>query len=80
MLKNISRLEMKIGEKIYHLMCDIDSPLEHVKEALFQFQKYIGQIEDNIKAQQAAKASEQAPNETSAESSAVQQEAQQLKG
>lgn len=32
-------------------MCDQDSPLHHVKEALFQFQKYIGQIEDQVKAQ-----------------------------
>lgn len=52
MIKNISRLECKVGEKIYHLTCDVDSPIEHVKEALFQFQKYIGQLEDQIKAQQ----------------------------
>lgn len=52
MLKNIVKLECKIGEKIYQLFCDNDSPLEHLKEAFFQFQKFIGQIEDNVKAQQ----------------------------
>jgi hypothetical protein len=52
MLKNIARLECMIGEKVYHLMCDNDSPLDQVKEALFQFQKYIGQIEDSAKAAQ----------------------------
>lgn len=55
MLKNISRLECKIGEKIYHLSCDFDSPLTEVKEAIFQFSKYIGHIEDQIKAQEEAK-------------------------
>lgn len=58
MLKNISRLECKIGEKIFHLMCDMDSPLEAVKEALFQFSKYVGSVEDNAKAQKEAKEKE----------------------
>ena len=53
MLKSVSKLEIKIGEKVYQLLLDSDSPLEHVKECLFQFQKFVGQIEDNIKAQQA---------------------------
>ena len=51
MLKNLSRLECIVNEKAYHLFCDIDSPLECVKEALFQFQKYIGQVEDAVKQQ-----------------------------
>ncbi len=51
MLKNIVKLECQVGEKIYQLLCDNDSPIEHLKEVLFQFQKYIGQIEDNVKAQ-----------------------------
>jgi hypothetical protein len=50
MLKNISKLEIQVGEKMYHFYCDHDSPIEHVKEALFQFQKYVGQIEDAVKA------------------------------
>lgn len=52
MLKNISRLETKINEKNYQFLCDMDSPLPEVKEALFQFVKYVGQIEDQIKAKQ----------------------------
>ncbi len=52
MIKNISKLELQIGEKNYQLLLDSDSPLGHVKEALFQFQKYVGQIEDQVKAQQ----------------------------
>ena len=61
MLKNISQLESVIEGKVHHFLCDSDSPLTHVKEALFQFQKFVGQIEDNIKSQQeAAKAKEEA--------------------
>lgn len=52
MLKNVSKLEHKIGDKVYHLLCDTDSPLVDVKEALFEFVKFIGKIEDDAKAQQ----------------------------
>lgn len=56
MLKNISKLELKVGEKTYQFICDNDSPLSDIKEAIFQFQKYIGVVEDNIKQQMEAKA------------------------
>ncbi len=60
MLKNMSQLEYKIGDKIYNFICDNTSPLNEVKEALFQFLKYIGQVEDAIKAQQEKQAAEAA--------------------
>jgi hypothetical protein len=53
MLKNISKLEFVIEGKVFQFLCDMDSALPMVKEALFQFGKYIGQIEDHVKAQQA---------------------------
>lgn len=56
MLKNISRLECVVAGKAFHFTCDNDSNIEHVKEALFQFIKYIGQIEDQAQAAQAAQA------------------------
>jgi len=43
-----------IMDKAYHFVCDNDSPITHIKEALFQCQKYIGALEDSIKAQQEA--------------------------
>jgi len=52
MLKNLSSLEHKAGDKIYHFICDTDSPLNDVKDALFQFLKFVGQVEDTVKAQQ----------------------------
>ncbi len=67
MLKNIVKLECKIGEKIYQLFCDNDSPLEHLKEAFFQFQKFVGQIEDNVKAQKEAQKQAEEPIESAEE-------------
>lgn len=52
MLKNTISLYFMIADKAYHFICDNDSPLEHVKEALFQCQKYIGQVEDQVRAAQ----------------------------
>lgn len=61
MLKNIVRLEFIVNDKVYHFVCDNDSPLHDIKEALFQCQKYVGALEDNIKAQmEAKKAAEEA--------------------
>lgn len=65
MLKNISKLEIRIGDKNYQFLCDIDSSLNDVKEAIFQFQKYIGQIEDQVKAQQEAAKAEKESKVTS---------------
>ena len=66
MLKNISKLEIAINEKSYQLLCDMDSPLQDVKEAVFQFQKYIGKIEDQVKEQQdKLKAQEESKKEES---------------
>lgn len=62
MLKNLSKIELTIDNRLYQLLCDNDSPLHHVKEALFQFQKYIGQIEDQAKKQQEAIKVEENPN------------------
>lgn len=58
MQKMLTQLEFKVADKIYHFVCAPDSPLEHVKEALFQFTKYVGSIEDTIKAQQAEQAAQ----------------------
>ena len=54
MIKNLCSLEHTVGDRVYRLLCDNDSPLNDIKEVLFQFQKYIGQIEDQVKAQQDA--------------------------
>lgn len=51
-MKNLSGLECKVEERIIKLICDSDCPLSHLKEALFQFSKYIGQIEDAAKKSQ----------------------------
>lgn len=52
MLKTKSQLEIKVNEKIYQFLCDHDSPLTDVKEAIFQFSKYVDYLEESAKAQQ----------------------------
>lgn len=52
MLSNLIKLQVEIEKKSYQFLCDSDSPLPHVKEAVFQLMKYCGNIEDQIKAQQ----------------------------
>jgi hypothetical protein len=63
MLKNCTRLECVVNEKVGHFYCDIDTPLPVVKEMIFQFQKYIGLVEDQIRAQEDKKAEDDAPEE-----------------
>jgi len=51
-IKNLAGLECKIEEEVIKLTCGSNCPLTHIKEALFQFLKHIGQIEDMAKKQQ----------------------------
>ena len=61
MLKNVTRLECIVDGKTAHFYCDNDTPLHVAKEMLFQFQKYVGHVEDNARAQyEAAKEKEEA--------------------
>lgn len=56
MLKNIVKLEVKVNDKDYQLLCDHDSPTIAVKAALDEFMKIVEQIEENeIKARENAK-------------------------
>ena len=57
MIKNITRIEHKIGDRLFHLLCDQDSPVAEVKEALSQFMAYVVQIENHVVDQQKQAAS-----------------------
>ncbi len=59
MLKNLAQLEHIVENKVCRFICDNDTPVHFIKEALFQFQKYIGQIEDAAKQQQASQPPQQ---------------------
>jgi len=54
MIKNYTSLEVTIDGKLFQFFCEQGVSTVPCKEALFQFQKFIGQIEDNAKAQQEA--------------------------
>ena len=51
MLKNLTSLTHKIGDRIYTLYCDMDSPISEVKEALFKFVGHVSNIEAAAQAQ-----------------------------
>jgi len=68
MLKNISRLEHKIGDRVFHLLCDSDSPVHEAREALNEFMNFLLQIEENAKAAQEAQKQQEPVNERSEES------------
>ena len=59
MLRPGFNIEFKLNDKYVSLVSSNDVPLEMVKEALFQFQKYVGQVEDSVKAQQESKKKEE---------------------
>lgn len=54
MLRNLCELSHQVENKVCRLIMDNDTPIHFIKEALFQFQKYIGAVEDAAKAQQEA--------------------------
>jgi hypothetical protein len=41
MLNTISKLEVKIGERVYQLLCQIDSPIGEVHDALSQMKLFV---------------------------------------
>lgn len=60
MLKNISQLECVIAEKTYRFLCDSDSPLQHVGEALILFISYKDKVESAVKIAQEELSKQQA--------------------
>lgn len=49
MLSNMTKLKCFVDGKEHIYYCDQDCNSFQVKEALFQFIKYIGQLEDNAR-------------------------------
>jgi len=54
MIKNITRLEYKIGERIYHLLCDMDCSTVEIKEVCSQILAHMVQIEKHASELRAA--------------------------
>lgn len=59
MLKQLAALEVKIGDRIYKLLCDHDSPLGEVHDALVQFKSHV--VEKIKAAHEAEKPKEENP-------------------
>jgi len=41
MIKNLTAVEVKMGERIYKLLCEIDSPLGEVHDVLCQMKAFV---------------------------------------
>lgn len=41
MIKTVARLEYKVGERVYHFICENDAPLGEVHDALSKFKSYV---------------------------------------
>lgn len=41
MLKTIAKLEHKIGDRIYHFICDHDAPLGEIHDALHNMKEFV---------------------------------------
>ena len=41
MIKNITALEIKVGERAYKLLCEIDSPLGEVHDVISQMKAFV---------------------------------------
>lgn len=46
MLSNLSMLKCTVNGNDYQFLCDCNSPTGEIKEALFQFGKFVGKVED----------------------------------
>lgn len=49
MIRNITKFEQKVGDRFYHLFCEMDSPLSEVKDVLLHFLGHVTQIENSSK-------------------------------
>ena len=75
MLKNLTQFKSTIQEFETYFLFDQCCPLSVAKEALFEAMKWIGQIEDQLKAQQEAqKNNEEVPEKKTEENEAVNEQ------
>jgi hypothetical protein len=68
MLQNLLRLEHKISDRVYHFVCDPNSPIQECKTALLQFMGYLTQLEEQQKAQQTQASNAQTASDVSSKS------------
>jgi hypothetical protein len=68
MLKNLAQLKFTIENRDIIILCDNDTPLNMLKEGLFQGLKCVGQIEDYAKQQQQTDATKVEPDKKDASS------------
>lgn len=43
MIRNISKIEIAVGERIYHFLCEVDSPIGEIHDVLMQMKGLVVQ-------------------------------------
>jgi len=43
MLKNITKMEVKVGERVYQFLCEVDSPIGEVHDVLSSMKAFVVQ-------------------------------------
>lgn len=61
MQKQLTQIEVKICDKVYQFICDPDSPLAHVKEALFHVIKHVISVQEKIESEKTSIPEQDAP-------------------
>ena len=56
MIKNLTRIEHIVEGRVFHVLFDQDSPIEHILQSLHQFLGIVTSIHKNIMEQKAAEA------------------------
>jgi hypothetical protein len=64
-IKNLTNLEVKVGERIYRLLCEVDSPLGEVHDVITQMKALV--VQKINEAHTASLPPETSPIETSTE-------------
>lgn len=56
MIKNVTALEIKVNERIYKFLCEVDSPLGEVHDILSQMKNFVVERINKIHEQEQKKA------------------------
>jgi hypothetical protein len=70
MIKNISKIEIAIGERIYHFLCEVDAPIGEVHDVLMQMKGLViqkmNEAHDAMKGKEADKPASQVEDKPNA--------------
>ena len=64
MIKNLTALEIKVGERVYRMICDVDAPLGEAHDVLLQMKGFVAKMISDAHAVEQAAAQPPVSSET----------------